>query len=92
MKTVRAPVHVETGLHAESGMYNIYMPPIDQTPSPAPIHEQKSTPAKPAGPTVGIVIILIVIIFGALYFWGDVLNRSQQQEQLPFIPGDSAEQ
>lgn len=30
---------------------------------------------QPAGPIVGIVIILILTIIGALYFWGAYLNR-----------------
>lgn len=37
---------------------------------------------------IGIVIILVLMIFGALYFWGASMNREQQE--LPFIPGDGS--
>ena len=41
-----------------------------------------------SGPTIGIVIIVILLIFGALYFWGERLNQKDAQP-LPLIPGDS---
>lgn len=59
------------------------------TPKP---HGEGGLPAHKrsgVGPVVGIVIILILLLFGGLYFWGARLNR--QQEQLPFIPGDSTQ-
>ncbi len=40
------------------------------------------------GPTVGIIIILVLLIIGALYFWGASLNRPNPNDNLPFIPGD----
>jgi hypothetical protein len=40
------------------------------------------------GPVVGIVVILLLLGFGALYFWGASMNR--EPEPLPLIPGDSA--
>jgi hypothetical protein len=43
------------------------------------------------GATVGIVIIVILLMFGGLYFWGARLNQGAPQ-QLPLIPGDSAAQ
>ncbi|OGG73803.1 hypothetical protein A3A40_00775 [Candidatus Kaiserbacteria bacterium RIFCSPLOWO2_01_FULL_54_20] len=49
-------------------------------------HEKRSG----IGPVVGIVIILLLLIFGGLYFWGASMNR--KTEPLPFIPGDSTEQ
>lgn len=41
------------------------------------------------GASVGVIIILLLLAFGALYFWGASMNR--EQEELPFIPGDSTE-
>jgi hypothetical protein len=41
-----------------------------------------------AGPTIGIIIIVILLVFGALYFWGAKLNQ-KDAEPLPLIPGDS---
>lgn len=41
-----------------------------------------------AGPTAGIIIIVILLIFGALYFWGAALNENEV-EPLPLIPGTS---
>jgi hypothetical protein len=43
------------------------------------------------GATVGIVIIVILLIFGGLYFWGERLNQGEPQ-QLPLIPGDTTTQ
>lgn len=40
------------------------------------------------GAVIGVVIIVILLIFGALYFWGAQLNRDSGT--LPFIPGDAA--
>ena len=39
------------------------------------------------GPTVGIVIILVLLILGAFYFWGARLN--QTAAPLPLIPGNA---
>ena len=41
------------------------------------------------GPMFGIFIIVILLVFGGLYFWGAHLNQQAKQEQLPFIPGDT---
>jgi hypothetical protein len=35
---------------------------------------------------IGIVIILVLLGFGALYFWGASMNR--EEDQLPFIPAE----
>lgn len=43
-----------------------------------------------AGPIVGVIIIVIVLALGGLYFWGAQLNR--ETEPLPLIPGDSSPQ
>jgi tellurite resistance protein TehA-like permease len=47
--------------------------------------EQKRTQS--VGPLVGIFIIVILFVIGALYFWGEQLNR--QSAAPSYIPGDS---
>jgi hypothetical protein len=42
-----------------------------------------------AGPIVGTIIIVILLVLGALYFWGAQLNRNAMKNQLPIIPGDA---
>jgi len=69
------------------------MPPIpSHTPENVNIQmEPLTTPKKKsggAGATVGIIIIFILMIFGALYFWGASLNANKDQEPLPLILGD----
>ena len=41
-----------------------------------------------AGPVVGIIIVIVLLALGALYFWGASMNR--QQEPVPFIPEDNS--
>jgi hypothetical protein len=45
-----------------------------------------------AGATVGIVIIVVLMLFGGLYFWGAHLNAQKTQDQLPLIPADNSQQ
>ena len=45
-----------------------------------------------SGPTVGIIIILVVLIVGGLYVWGASMNRPNPTDNLPFIPGDTSAQ
>jgi hypothetical protein len=33
---------------------------------------------QPVGPFIGIVIILVVIILGGLYFWGETINQESR--------------
>lgn len=63
------------------------MPPTNETPAPVSVNTPPVPQKKPVGPTVGAIIIVIMLIFGALYFWGASLNR--EAEQLPLIPGDA---
>lgn len=37
---------------------------------------------------VGTIIIVVLFLFGALYFWGEYLNARNTSEPLPLIPGD----
>lgn len=66
------------------------MPPKNTVPN---TQNEKLLPPghkEPIGPTVGIVIIVILMIVGALYFWGASMNRQNPNANLPFISGDSA--
>ncbi len=44
------------------------------------------------GPWIGALIIVILLAFGALYFWGAYLNKKNTVDPLPFIPGDNSDQ
>jgi len=50
---------------------------------------------KSVGPIIGIIIIVIVLIAGALYFWGATLNKSEAlppiTEPAPLSNSDSLE-
>lgn len=58
------------------------MPP---TPSASRVPEAKKSST---GPIVGAAIIIVLLLFGALYFWGQTLNARAEQSPLPLIPGD----
>ncbi len=45
-----------------------------------------------AGPIVGIVIIVALLIIGALYFWGAHLNAVNPENNLPLILGNDSTQ
>ncbi|OGG52748.1 hypothetical protein A3C20_03120 [Candidatus Kaiserbacteria bacterium RIFCSPHIGHO2_02_FULL_55_25] len=68
------------------------MPPVYPTPPQNPAPPVTTMPKKKGGvgATAGIVIIVILMLFGALYFWGAYLNSKNQDQQLPLIPGDPA--
>ena len=44
-----------------------------------PAADQSGTQNRPreegAGPVIGAIIIVILLVFGALYFWGQKLNK-----------------
>ena len=67
----------------------IGMPPSTQ---PLEINEHLLPPAQktPAGPIVGIVIIVALLILGALYFWGAHLNATNPEDNLPLILGNDS--
>lgn len=61
---------------------------------------QNATPVQPSiqtpeetrhgmGPIVGTIIIIILLILGALYFWG--VKAQKNAEVLPFIPQEMTE-
>lgn len=67
------------------------MPPAPQrTPETHPDHLLAAGHTSGSGPIIGVIVIVIMLILGGLYFWGAQLNR--ESEQLPFIPGDSSAQ
>ena len=62
-------------------------PPVE-TPSPeAPVTEPEK---KSAGPLVGIIIIVVLIVLAGFYFWGSLLgDRNMTAEEIASEP-DSA--
>jgi len=56
--------------------------PIRDSDHLLPAHKKSS------GPLVGTVIIVVLLLIGALYFWGAALNRKNTVDQLPLIQGD----
>lgn len=61
---------------------NTPMNPQDsQSPMP-----QKT--AGPAGPLVGTIIVIVLLVIGAVYFW--VQSSNTKAPDLPFIPGDES--
>lgn len=66
------------------------MPPEHPTPILAqnsPV-QPKQKQREPLGPIVGAGIVIVLLIIGALYFWGAALNAKERQAPLPFITGD----
>jgi hypothetical protein len=54
------------------------MDPQNQTPisnSPSPQVEEKSV-----GPAIGIIVIILIIIIGGLYFWGERVSNDVPAE------------
>jgi len=56
------------------------MPPENQT-------RQSQVQKTSSGPTIGILIILVVLLLGAFYFWGERMNQNDTNPP-PYIPGD----
>ncbi len=50
-------------------------------PAPAPAHQSPG-----AGPVVGAIIIIILMIFGGFYFWGAYLNHQRPTISAPTTP------
>jgi len=63
------------------------MPPGNQTSFDPTDHLLPAGRKSSAGPIIGTIIIIALLIVGALYFWGAHLN--EQQNPPPYIPGDS---
>ncbi len=57
---------------------------MDQTPETMPEIKKVAdeTSAKGSiGPLIGSIIIIIVLVIGAIYFWGDMLNKKDLNKQ-----------
>lgn len=77
------------------------MPPVPPQQQPQrPMQDvrppQQSAPIQSApkkkggsGAIVGIVIIVALMIFAGLYFWGAYLNGDNTPDLLPLIPDDN---
>lgn len=66
------------------------MPPSGNTPFDPTDHLLPPARKPSAGPIVGIVIIVVLLIIGAFYFWGAHLNAQNPQDTVPLILGDSS--
>ena len=69
-------------------MYTMRMPPQNPPPFDPTDHLLTAGKQSSAGPIIGIIIIIALLILGALYFWGAHLN--QQQNPPPYIPADNS--
>ena len=77
------PLHIRYFI-LQAVLYNARMPPqVPQPPMP-PRPPQKES----AGPIIGALIIVILLIVGGFYFWGARLNQRSAQDKLPLIVGD----
>lgn len=66
------------------------MPPAEMPQSTPPATD--ASRAKPAfGPFIGIVVILLMVLIGAFYFWGKALNEKGKNPP-PYIPEQEAVQ
>ena len=61
------------------------------TPATPPATHSDKTNKSSAGPVFGIIIIVVLLAIGGLYFWGAHLNaQNNPNNQVPLIPaGDS---
>ena len=65
------------------------MSPSNPTPVDPRDHLLPPAQKSSVGPIVGIVIIVVLLIVGALYFWGAHLDDQNPENNLPLIPGDT---
>lgn len=70
------------------------MEPQEQSAPAAPqqteVHTTEEKTSGGAGPIIGIVIIIALLIFGGLYFWG--MQAQKEAEVLPFVPANNVEE
>lgn len=59
------------------------MPPTETKPPVIQINNQSR---EGSGPIIGAIIVVILLVFGALYFWGQQLNKEEVAET-PVIQG-----
>ena len=60
------------------------VPPVSSMPKALAAHEAHTSGT---GPIIGVIIIVLLLVLGGLYFWGAQLNRTTPI--LPLIPGDA---
>lgn len=63
------------------------MPPTQAPQSTPPVAKKEEGGF---GPLFGIVTIIAMVLIGAFYFWGHLMNERSIQNPPPYIPGDSA--
>jgi hypothetical protein len=63
-------------------------PQQTQVPPQAPI---ETTPKKSIGPIVGIIVIILLLVLGALYVWGGKLSKNEAPKATIENTGASAE-
>lgn len=66
------------------------MPPSNQPIFDPTDHLLPPAHTSSVGPVAGIVIIVLLLIIGAFYFWGAHLNAQNPEDVLPLIPGDGS--
>lgn len=65
------------------------VPPVQTSPHTPEATTSAAESSGSIGPIVGAVIIIALLIFGGLYFWGMQLEK--EPETLPMILGDEAQ-
>lgn len=55
-------------------------PADTETVIPNTLQENTTTEKKTFGPLIGIIIIVVVLVIGGLYFWGSQLNKQVVNE------------
>ncbi|TAL48910.1 hypothetical protein EPN83_02760 [Patescibacteria group bacterium] len=53
----------------------------NQNPNMEGMGEPATGGQRPIGPAIGVVVILLVIVLGGLYFWGQRVERGKIQER-----------
>lgn len=57
-----------------------------------PIPTPQATANKSSGPVIGIVIIVVVLVLGGLYFWGErIVNEQPTPEEIIGAPDQTLE-
>lgn len=63
--------------------------PTHDTPTADASGGSEEEQSGPVGPIVGAIIVIAILVFGGLYFWGAHLNNTQQEE-VPLILEDES--
>lgn len=62
--------------------------PTSEVPQQPSEPQQEEAPTKSVGPIIGIAIILIVLIFGGLYYWGGKISNQELRNQQESITAE----